>query len=149
MDTVQTSCIDIERILCMIGRALHMASNGTTFGMVIPLPLVMSTISLVTLSHSKHWISDPNVKLTVRWTRPTPRQALLPNPKGINLYGSHSPISNLSSLKLVVSSHNSGSLCMAHALTNKIVSRGISYPPIVQSLEEKWGTKKGAAGYNR
>ncbi|KAF4359627.1 hypothetical protein G4B88_000438 [Cannabis sativa] len=70
---------------------------------------------------------DPNVNPITRWAIPFPGQDLLPNPNGISKFMLFS-FSNLSGLKLSGSSHNSGSLCIAHILTNTIVSRGMSYP---------------------
>uniref|UniRef100_A0A0E0GU40 Uncharacterized protein n=1 Tax=Oryza nivara TaxID=4536 RepID=A0A0E0GU40_ORYNI len=48
----------------MASRGLHMASNGTTLGMVSPPPSVMSTSTPSTLSQSKHWISVPSTNPT-------------------------------------------------------------------------------------
>lgn len=47
------------------------------------------------------------------------RQALLPNPNGMNLCDKSSPFSNLSGLKLSGLSHNLWSLCMAHAYQHR------------------------------
>ncbi|KAF4389003.1 hypothetical protein F8388_026732 [Cannabis sativa] len=116
-----------------------MASNGTALGIVSPLPSTMSISLSSILFQSKHWIKDPNVKPIMRWAKLFPGQARLPSPNGISLYPSLFSLlifSNLSGMKLSASFHNLESLCIAHALTNKIVPRGTSYPLMVQSLEE-------------
>ncbi|PON82663.1 hypothetical protein TorRG33x02_214390 [Trema orientale] len=122
-----------------------MASNGTALGMVRPGPSVMATSSSLTLSH--FFLSYP---LSPRSQAQYTLTSLLPSPNGISLVLLTPPnlssqvLSNLSGLKLSASSQDLGSLCMAQALTNNIVPRGTSYPPMVQLLD-----KNGAAGYSR
>ena len=49
-----------------------MASKGTAMGMVSPPLSVMSTAAPSTLSQSKHWISEPSTRPTVRSANVSP-----------------------------------------------------------------------------
>lgn len=52
------------------------------------------------------------------------------------------PSSNLSGTNLNGSSHSSGSLCIAQALTSNVVP-SIEYPPTVHSSDDGWGGGEG------
>ena len=133
-----------------IGRALHMSYKGSTLSMVIVVFSVMSNMFSPTLSHSKHYINDPKVKVITLFARPSPGEALLPIPKGMNLHAPTLPAdSNHSGLELVGSSHSVGSLWRDHAFTNNMVPAGTWYPPMVQSEDGMCGGISGVTGHKR
>nr|TKS07799.1 hypothetical protein D5086_0000109530 [Populus alba] len=124
--------------------ARHMSSKSSTHEKVIAVFSVMSILFSPTLSHSKHCINDPKVKVVTLY------QALLPIPKGMKLHASTLPVdSNLSGLKLVGSSHSAGSLWRDHAFTNNMVPAGTWYPPMVQSEDGMCGGISGVTGHKR
>ena len=118
-----------------IGIALHMSSKGSTFDILIVVFSAMSILFSPTLSNSKHCIKDPKVKIITLFARPSPEQALLPIPKGMNLHASTLPADS----NLVGSSHSVGSLWRDHAFTNTMVPAGTWYPPMVRRMALRFG----------
>ena len=135
----------------MARRDRHLATNGRALGVMRPTPSLMSTISSPSLSHSKHWISDPNTKLTTLIAKPSPAHPLLPNPNGKNMnpsLGLSGP-KKLSGLSFVGSAHSIGSFWMAQTLTSSIVPDGTRKPPTVHCSDDSWAGISGAAGHIR
>ncbi|KAH7652466.1 hypothetical protein IHE45_19G019600 [Dioscorea alata] len=94
----------------MQSRTLYLATTGFPLGTVRPSCELISISSLLIISQSKHWTNTPTPAMTMRMSKCSPGHFLLQAPNGIYLIPSSSfSLANLSGLKFMASSHNSGS----------------------------------------